>query len=89
MSSELGPELKQAIDLVSDKHGPKMLSLKAHERSWILKVRKTVGHPSPAKLKQFCQQMGRSTEIIEALDDLRCSTCAEAKGPEIATIHVL
>lgn len=60
-----------------------MLALRPEERSWILKVHKNMGHPSAAKLKAFCQQLGCQPEIVEALEDLRSSTCAETKGPEL------
>lgn len=45
-----------------------------------------MGHPNPGKLKTFCQHMGCQQNIIDALaiDDLRCSTCAETKNPDIA-----
>ena len=76
--------IRHEVDLVSDKHGPRMLALRPEERSWILKAHKNMGHPSAAKLKAFCQQLGCQPEIIEALEDLRCSTCAETKGPELA-----
>ena len=48
------------------------------------KVHKNMGHPSAAKLKLFCQQLGCSAHLTDALDDLRCSTCTELKGPDIA-----
>ena len=73
--------MRHAIDLVADKHGPKMLALTPEERSWILKVHK---HPNASKLKLFCQQMGCQPHIIDALEDIRCSTCLETKSPEIA-----
>ena len=77
-------EVRQLIDLVSDKHGPKFLALKTEERSWLTKVHKNMGHPRAHKLKLFCQQVGCSPEILEAINDLKCSTCQETKGPEIA-----
>ena len=79
-----GEAIRHEVDLVSDKHGPRMLALRPDERNWILKVHKNMGHPSAAKLKAFCQQLGCQPEIVEALDDLRCSTCVETKSPELA-----
>ena len=76
-------EQRQIIDLISDKHGPKILALPTEERACMLRVHKNMGHPKPTKLKTFCQQMGRP-EMIEAIDDLRCSACIESKGPELA-----
>lgn len=88
--SELNPEenlkkedldsMRQAIDLVADKHGPKTLDLKPEGRSWILKVHKNMGCPSPLKVKHFCQQLGCPQGILDAIPDLRCSTCAETKS---------
>ena len=83
-SKEELAEQRQIIDLISDKHGPKILALPTEERAWLLKVHKNMGHPNPTKLKTFCQQMNCRTEMIEAIDDLKCSTCIESKGPELA-----
>ena len=77
-------EFRQMVDLVSDKHGPKFLALPSEERTWVMKIHKNMGHPNASKLRLFCQQMGCSQNILEALSDLRCSTCLETKGPEIA-----
>ena len=77
-------DMRHAIDLVADKHGAKMLALTPEERSRILKVHKNMGHPNASKLKLFCQQMGCQPHIIDALEDIRCSTCLETKSPEIA-----
>ena len=77
-------EMRQLIDLVSDKHGPRFLALKTEERSWLMNVHKNMGHPNAQKLRLFCPQLGCSPEILEAINDLECSTCQETKGPEIA-----
>ena len=77
-------QLREVVDLVSEKHGPKMLALTPEERSWILKIHKNMGHPGVDKLKLFCPQMGCEEHVIKAIEDLRCSTCLELKGPEIA-----
>ena len=34
-------------------------------------------------MQAFCRQVGCSNEILQALPDLRCSTCVETKGPSI------
>ena len=62
--------VRHEVDLVSDKHGLRMLALRPEERSWILKIHKNMGRPSAAKLKAFCQQLGCQPEIVEALEDL-------------------
>ena len=77
-------QLREVVDMVSEKHGPKMLALNPEERSWILKIHKNMGHPGVEKLKLFCQQMGCEEHVIKAIEDLRCSTCLELKGPDIA-----
>ena len=69
ISKEVGAEQRQIIDLIADKHGPKILALPTEERAWLLKVHKNMGHPNPKKLKTFCQQMERRPEMIEAIDD--------------------
>ena len=75
---------RHVVDRIADKHGPKMLALTPEEKSWVIKVHRNMGLPHAAKLRQFCQQLGCPSHILEALEDLRCSTCAEMKGPELA-----
>ena len=43
--------IRAEIDLVSDKHWPKMLALTPEERQWIVKVHKNMGHPGTQKLR--------------------------------------
>lgn len=75
---------RHVVDRIADKHGPKMLALTPEEKSWVIKVHRNMGLPHAAKLRQFCQQLGCPSHILEALEDLRCSTCTEMKGPELA-----
>lgn len=70
MSKEENAEQRQILDLISDKHGPRMLPVPTEERAWPLEVHKNMGHPNPTKLKTFCQQLDCRQEMIEAIDDL-------------------
>lgn len=78
------------IDLAAQKHGPKFQALSKETQLWLLKLHRNLGHPGSAKLAEFCRQLSCSSEVIQAVPDLRCSTCNETKTPEIArpsTIH--
>eukprot|EP00435_Cladocopium_sp_Y103_P007384 s676_g2.t1 len=43
-----------------------------------------MGHPSAQKLQQFCRQLGWPDAILQAIPNLRCSTCVETGQPKIA-----
>ena len=75
---------RETIDLATQKHGPKFLQLKPETQSWLLKVHRNLGHPGAAKLAEFCRQLGCSSDIVQAIGDLKCSTCAENQVPKIA-----
>ena len=86
-SSERHDEPSQeqhVIDLASMKHGPMFLQLTQEEQSWILKLHRNLGHPGHAKLKEFCRQLQCPEKIIQAIGDLKCSTCQELRGPTIS-----
>lgn len=55
---------REVIDLVSQKHGPKFHDLKSEMQSWLLKVHRNMGHPSAAKLRRFCRQLGCPDAIL-------------------------
>eukprot|EP00435_Cladocopium_sp_Y103_P055151 s532_g18.t1 len=74
---------REAIDLISQKHGPAFVALPSTDQQWLIKLHKNLGHPGLQKMQYVCQQLGCSPEIQKALVDLRCSTCLESKGPEI------
>ena len=40
---EEASDFRRMVDLVSDKHGPKFLSLQPEERNWLMKVHKKHG----------------------------------------------
>ena len=85
-SSETTPDLmhRQVIDLASQKHGPKFLELTNEQQSWLLKLHRNLGHPGTQKLAEFCRQVGCPDNMIHAVGDLKCSTCAEHKAPHLA-----
>lgn len=81
---------RQVIDLVSQKHGPKFHELTSEDQSWLLKVHRNMGHPSAGKLQTFCKQLGCPDKLLQAIPDLRCSTCMETsmpKGSRTSAIH--
>lgn len=75
---------KETIDLVSQQHGPKFQSLSSSDQQWLLKLHRNMGHPGSIKLGEFCKQLGCPSEIIQAIPDLRCSTCVETRAPSIS-----
>ena len=70
-------------------HGSRFLQLKPTERHWITKIHHNLGHPSAQKLKLVLNQQGYAPEIIQGVDDFRCSTCHELQQPKISRPAVL
>ena len=77
-------EHRQTVDLVSQKHGPLCLKLSTEEQAWLLKLHRNMGHPGAQKLVEFCKQLQCSPHILQAIPEIRCSTCAETSRPSIA-----
>eukprot|EP00435_Cladocopium_sp_Y103_P040528 s1361_g11.t1 len=73
---------RQVIDLVSQKHGPKFQELSSEEQSWLIKIHRNMEHPSAQKLQQFCKQLFCPDHLVQAISDLRCSTCIETGQPK-------
>ena len=65
-------------------HGSRFLRLKPIERHWISKIHHNLGHPNAQKLKLVLNQQGYAPEIIQGIDDFRCSTCHELQQPKIS-----
>ena len=79
--------LKRAVEQLAEstvQHGPKYLSLKPAVRQWISKIHHNLGHPNSQKLKNVLAQQGYAPEILQGVDDFRCSTCHEVQGPRIS-----
>ena len=74
----------QAVDLISQKHGPKMLDLSREEQAWLLKIHRNLGHPGAVKLQEFCKQLNCPERILQAIPDLKCSVCLENVSPKLA-----
>ena len=64
-------------------HGPKFLQLSAEDRQWLKKVHSNLGHPHAERLRKTLQLQSCSKEILDAIDDFRCSTCHELQRPKI------
>ena len=75
---------RHAIDLVSQKHGPKFLKLASEEQSWLIKVHWNLGHPGTQKLVEFCRQLQCPDHFLHAIPDMHCSTCQETQQPKLA-----
>ena len=80
---------RNVVDLVGQKHGPKFLQLEKSTQMWLLKLHRNLGHPSASKLTEACRQLNCSSKIINALSDLRCSTCVENQRPSIPRVSAL
>ena len=80
---EVSPD-RHVIDLASQKHGPKFMTLETDEQAWLLKIHRNLGHPGSQKLVEFCRQLKCPDRILHAIPELKCSTCAETKPPTIA-----
>ena len=74
----------EVIDLASQKHGPKFLQLSTDEQSWALKLHRNLGHPGTQKLVEFCRQLRCPDRILQAIPELKCSTCVEVSQPKVS-----
>ena len=81
--------IREMIDLASHKHGPKFLELKAEDQQWLLKLHKNLGHPGSMKLQTFCKHMNCQPYVLEAIPDMKCSTCTECKSQNIPRPSVI
>lgn len=75
---------REAVDISSEHHGPRFRALSSLERQAIVKCHKNLGHPSADRLKFLMKQQSFRPEMIEAIDDFKCSLCAEMKGPQLS-----
>ena len=74
----------ESIDVQSQQHGHRFLSLPAEERSLLARIHKNLGHPSKQVLGQVLRQKGYPIAMIQALEDFHCSVCQMQKKPKIA-----
>ena len=77
-------EIREQVDLIAQKHGPKFLALDQATQKWLLKIHRNMGHPGTQKLMTFCRQIQCPETIVQGVADLKCSTCMENKAPSIA-----
>ena len=85
--SESIPESNKShatMDCQSHRHGSRFLALSSEEKQIIIKCHKNLGHPSAERLKVLMKQQSFRPEMIEAIDDYRCSVCLETKGPMLS-----
>ena len=84
------PSQKEVIDWTSQKHGPKFLELSSEEQAWLIKIHRNLGHPGSQKLQTFCRQLNCPENLLQAIPEMKCSTCVEHQPPHIsrsAAIH--
>lgn len=82
-SSQISSQNREVVDIISQAHGPRFLALAPMERQAIVKCHKNLGHPSTERLKILMKQQSFRPEMIDAVDDYRCSVCLESKGPSL------
>lgn len=80
---EIGQE-RIMCDVSSHQHGPRFLNLSAQEREVLLRCHTNLGHPSADGLKALLKKQGCRPGAIDAIDDIRCSTCLEQQAPKIS-----
>ena len=72
------------VDLVNSQHGPLIQALDKREREWLVRVHQNLGHPGNDKLSQMLRQQDVKSHLCQAVADLRCAVCQEAKRPHVA-----
>ena len=77
------------VDASHMKHGPRFLALSPTERSMLVKVHRNMGHPSPERLMHLLRQQGFRSECIDAVSDMRCSTCEMTSKPKCSRPAVI
>ena len=81
---------RNVIDFTQSHHGPLIHALLQKERDWLIRMHQNLGHPNNQKLGMMLTQQGVEQRLVQAVQDLRCSSCQEAKGPvlgKVATVH--
>ena len=81
---------REIVDWTAQKHGPKFLQLSSEEQAWLIKIHRNLGHPGSQKLQNFCRQLNCPDNILQAIPEMKCSTCVEHRPPHIsrsAAIH--
>lgn len=81
---EKDTNVREHVDLIAQKHGPKFLALDQDIQRWLIKIHRNMGHPGNQKLMNFCRQIQCPEAIVQGVADLKCSTCLENKAPNIA-----
>lgn len=82
--TEEDTNVREHVDLIAQKHGPKFLALDQDIQRWLIKIHRNMGHPGNQKLMNFCRQIQCPEAIVQGVADLKCSTCLENKSPNIA-----
>ena len=71
------------IDANSTSQGPRFRALPPEARQFLTKIHKNLGHPQTKVLSQILRQQGHSSEIIQGLEDMKCSVCQQHQEPKI------
>ena len=64
------------------KHGPRFLSLTPEEKQSLVRIHRNMGHPSAERLMHLLRQQGFRSECVDAVQDMRCSTCEMTSKPK-------
>ena len=88
-STESAPTDPIEVDASHCKHGPRFLALSSEERSKLVKIHRNMGHPSAERLMHLLRQQGFRKECIDAIPDMRCSTCEVTSKPKCSRPSVL
>ena len=84
-------EPKDPIDLDAShmKHGPRFLSLTSEEKQTLVKIHRNMGHPSAERLMHLLRQQGFRSECVDAVPDMKCSTCEMTSKPKISRPSII
>ena len=74
---------REIIDLTSSDHGPAFLQLPPKQRRALIKVHGNLGHPHCQKLQNVLRQQNWPSDMVNAVADMKCSTCQELQRPKI------
>ena len=77
------------VDASHCKHGPRFLALSPEEKSMLVKIHRNMGHPSAERLMHLLRQQGFRKECIDAVSDMRCSTCEITSRPKCSRPSVI
>ena len=73
-----------STDVQSYSQPAEFRALHPHDRQWLMKAHKNLGHPSNEKLQAALREQHMPEALIEAAKVMRCSSCEEVQRPKLA-----